>query len=64
MAVKTTVVDLSFIILISYCVLRKESDPIHLLKFASLKQISNLSEEQCCILQFFGAPCRKYYLLC
>ncbi len=31
---------------------------------AGLKQISNLSEERCWILQFFGAPCRKYYLLC
>ena len=37
---------------------------IHLLTFASLKQISNLSEERCWILQFFGAVCRKYYLLC
>ena len=37
---------------------------IHLLTLASLKQISNLSEQRCWILQFFGAPCRKYYLLC
>ena len=37
---------------------------IHLLTFASLKQISNLSEQRCWILQFFGAPCGKYYLLC
>ena len=37
---------------------------IHLLTFASLKQISNLNEQRCWILQFFGAPCRKYYLLC
>ena len=37
---------------------------IHLLMLASLKQISNLSEQRCWILQFFGAPCRKYYLLC
>ncbi|NRB07146.1 MAG: IS1634 family transposase, partial [Richelia sp.] len=37
---------------------------IHLLTFASLKQISNLSEERCWILQFFGAPCGKYYHLC
>ncbi|NRB08977.1 MAG: IS1634 family transposase, partial [Richelia sp.] len=37
---------------------------IHLLTFAFLKQISHLSEQQCSILQFFGAPCRKYYLLC
>ena len=36
---------------------------IHLLTFACLKQISNLSEQQCWILQFFGAPCRKYYLI-
>ncbi|CDN12681.1 hypothetical protein RintRC_6458 [Richelia intracellularis] len=64
LAVNTTVVDLSFIILISYCVLPKESHPIHLLTLASLKQISNLSEQRCWILQFFGAPCRKYYLLC
>ncbi|CDN13390.1 hypothetical protein RintRC_4075 [Richelia intracellularis] len=37
---------------------------IHLLTFASLKQISNLSEQRCSILQFFGAVCGKYYLLC
>ncbi|NRB06974.1 MAG: IS1634 family transposase [Richelia sp.] len=37
---------------------------IHLLTLASLKQISNLSEQRCWILQFFGAPCGKYYLLC
>ena len=37
---------------------------IHLLTLASLKQISNLSEQRCWILQFFGAVCRKYYLLC
>ncbi|CDN15009.1 hypothetical protein RintRC_3883 [Richelia intracellularis] len=37
---------------------------IHLLTFASLKKISNLSQKRCWILQFFGAPCRKYYLLC
>ena len=36
---------------------------IHLLTLASLKQISNLSEQGCWIIQFFGAPCRKYYLL-
>ncbi|NRB09183.1 MAG: IS1634 family transposase, partial [Richelia sp.] len=36
---------------------------IHLLTFASLKQISNLSEQRCWILLFFGGPCRKYYLL-
>ena len=37
---------------------------IHLLTIAGLKQISNLNEERCWILQFFGDPCRKYYLLC
>ncbi|BAY29020.1 hypothetical protein NIES2107_08610 [Nostoc carneum NIES-2107] len=37
---------------------------VHLLTIASLKQISNLTEERCCILKFFGAPCRKYYLFC
>jgi len=37
---------------------------IHLLAIAGLKQISNLTEERCWILNFFGAPCRKYYLLC
>jgi transposase len=37
---------------------------IHLLTIASWKQISNLTKERCWILQFFGAPCRKYYLLC
>ena len=36
---------------------------IHLLTLASLKQISNLSEQRCWIIQFFGAPCGKYYLL-
>ncbi|CDN13313.1 MAG: hypothetical protein HRU34_09250 [Richelia sp.] len=36
---------------------------IHLLTLASLKQISNLSEQRCWILLFFDAPCRKYYLL-
>ena len=37
---------------------------IHLLTLASLKQISNLSEQRCWTLQFFAAPCGKYYLLC
>ena len=37
---------------------------IHLLMLASLKQISNLSEQRCWMLQFFGVPCGKYYLLC
>ncbi|CDN14066.1 hypothetical protein RintRC_4835 [Richelia intracellularis] len=37
MAVNTSLVDLSFIILISYSVLPKESHPIHLLTLASLK---------------------------
>ncbi|CDN13854.1 hypothetical protein RintRC_7688 [Richelia intracellularis] len=37
---------------------------IHLLTLASLKHISNLSEQRCWIIEFFGAPCGKYYLLC
>ncbi len=37
---------------------------IHLVTIAQIKQIANLTEEPCWILQFFGAPCRKYYLLC
>ncbi len=37
---------------------------IHLVRFAQLKQISNLTSEQSRILQFFGSPYRKYYLLC
>jgi hypothetical protein len=37
---------------------------IHLVTIAQTKQIANLTEERCWILKFFGAPCRKYYLLC
>ncbi len=37
---------------------------IHLVTVAQTKQIANLTEERCWILKFFGAPCRKYYLLC
>ncbi|CDN15153.1 hypothetical protein RintRC_5991 [Richelia intracellularis] len=37
---------------------------IHLLRIACLKRISKLREERCWIIHFFGAPCRKYYLLC
>lgn len=36
---------------------------IHLVTVAGVKQIVNLTDERCWILQFFGAPCQKYYLL-
>lgn len=36
---------------------------IHLVTVAQIKQITNLTHERQWILQFFGAPCRKYYLL-
>lgn len=36
---------------------------IHLLTIAGVKQIANLTDERRWILQFFGAPCQKYYLL-
>jgi transposase len=36
---------------------------IHLLTLADVKQIANLTDERRWILQFLGAPCRKYYLL-
>lgn len=36
---------------------------IHLVTIAQIKQIANLTHERQWILQFFGAPCRKYYLL-
>lgn len=36
---------------------------IHLVTIAGIKQISNLTDERRWILQFLGAPCRKYYLL-
>lgn len=37
---------------------------IHLVTVAQRQQITNLTAERRWILQFFGAPCRKYYLLC
>lgn len=37
---------------------------IHLVTVAQIKQITNLTKERRWILNFFGAPCRKYYLLC
>jgi len=37
---------------------------IHLVTIAQTKQIANLTQERSWILHFFGAPCRKYYLLC
>lgn len=36
---------------------------IHLVTLDQIKQIANLTPERQWILQFFGAPCRKYYLL-
>ncbi|WP_193200996.1 IS1634 family transposase [Nostoc sp. MG11] len=36
---------------------------IHLVTIAGLKHIANLTDERLWILQFLGAPCRKYYLL-
>jgi transposase len=36
---------------------------IHLLTVEGDKHITNLTSERLWILQFFGAPCRKYYLL-
>lgn len=36
---------------------------IHLLSVNGVKQITNLTSERLWILQFFGCPCRKYYLL-
>lgn len=36
---------------------------IHLLTVNGVKQITNLTQERLWILQFFGAHCRKYYLL-
>ncbi|MBE9003228.1 IS1634 family transposase [Nostoc sp. LEGE 12447] len=36
---------------------------IHLITIAGIKQIANLTDERRWILQFLGAPCRKYYLL-
>lgn len=36
---------------------------IHLLTVDSIQHVTNLTTERLWILQFFGAPCRKYYLL-
>jgi transposase len=36
---------------------------IHLLTVEGAKYVTNLTTERLWILQFFGAPCRKYYLL-
>jgi transposase len=36
---------------------------IHLLTVNGVKHITNLTSERLWCLQFFGAPCRKYYLL-
>lgn len=36
---------------------------IHLLTVDGVKHITNLTSERLWILQFLGAPCRKYYLL-
>ncbi len=36
---------------------------VHLITFAGVQQISNLTNERCHILQFLGSSCRKYYLL-
>lgn len=37
---------------------------IHLVTVAQTKQVINLTPERHLILNFFGSPCRKYYLLC
>lgn len=37
---------------------------IHLVSVAGRQQIVNLTDERRWILQFLGAPCQKYYLLC
>ena len=36
---------------------------IHLLTVDGAQYVTNLTTERLWILQFFGAPCRKYYLL-
>ncbi|ABA20307.1 transposase, IS4 family [Trichormus variabilis ATCC 29413] len=36
---------------------------IHLVTLSGFEYIANLTDERRWILQFFGAPCRKYYLL-
>lgn len=37
---------------------------IHYVHFDGMKQVVNLTDERRHILQFFGAPSQKYYLLC
>lgn len=37
---------------------------VHLITFAGVKQISNLTSERSHILQFLSSCCRRYYLLC
>jgi len=36
---------------------------VHLITFADIKQISNLTSQRSHILQFLGSSCRQYYLL-
>ncbi|PSB03580.1 hypothetical protein C7B64_07985 [Merismopedia glauca CCAP 1448/3] len=36
---------------------------IDLVTVEAVKHVTNLTPERLWILQFFGAPCRKYYLL-
>jgi len=37
---------------------------VHIVTLNGVQQVVNLTEKRHHILQFFGAPCRKYYLLC
>jgi transposase len=37
---------------------------VHYVTVNAVRQVVNLTDEHRHILQFFGAPCRKYYLLC
>ena len=37
---------------------------VHYVTLNAIQQVANLTDERRHILQFFGAPCRKYYLLC
>ncbi len=37
---------------------------VHYVTLNAVQQVGNLTDERRRILQFFGAPCRKYYLLC
>lgn len=37
---------------------------VHYVTLNVVRQVVNLTDERRHILQFFGAPCRKYYLLC